>query len=67
MPFKPFGKKAPPAGSAAEERAESPAKERAEQKAGKGDNPFAKKMAKGGKVMRGTGAATRGKGTQGVV
>jgi hypothetical protein len=33
---------------------------------GKG-NPFAKKMAKGGMVMRGTGAATRGKSTKGVI
>jgi RNA-splicing ligase RtcB len=51
-------KKAPPFGGK-----ETPGEEKAE------GNPFAKpkKMAKGGKVMRGTGAAVRGKGTQGVV
>jgi|SoimicmetaTmtHMA_FD_contig_31_20427526_length_622_multi_3_in_0_out_0_2 hypothetical protein len=99
MPFPAFLKKGKKSkeGTAAEEAGESPAEEAAEQKAGKGDNPFAKKKAfrgggtvsrswktqdkprggksipavkalkAGGMVVRGAGAAVRGKGTKGVI
>jgi hypothetical protein len=55
MPFPANFKKAPPFGKG--------------DKSEKKGNPFAKpkKLAKGGMVMRGTGAATRGKNTRGVI